>query len=327
MRALRVATLGLGLLATAAGADPPAADAALQYLRARAPTLCLEPLTSEVEVTEWSTRRAWIEQFLASRLEASGFTVVPSARTRELAKRLDGEAGGTFDPLTGAHDAAKAAALRAQLRAKAAQELGCRALLDSRIEHGSAPFANGFVRWDHVEHRVPNKTGGMGWLATLSLHLAIVASDGTTLFERWAGIHPTVELRDYDFARLPKEKLLAEPRWNARAVLAGLGDLAPPLGDALLPCLREAFGRLGNRESSRRTVGIAYLARWTAKLQPGIDSRAACEAAAFQFVPPPPGEDEGLPSGAPPGLRDADEPAAGAAPAQVAAPPEARVPE
>jgi hypothetical protein len=286
--------MGCVLLGSAASAKPTdavAVDPALERLRSERRALCIEGVTTDLAGDFLAPRLAWIEQFLAAQLERSGFATVPSERVSALADRVAKETGGSFDSLTGSLDRVKRSALREAVRKREAAELGCDAALQASVEIASADFVNGESHWDHVQRALPSASGTYGWTDAFSLHIAIVATDGRVLLERWAGIQSAVALRGTRFQPISDAETLANDTWNAHAVLVGLGELAPPIDPALLPCLRDAFER-----AQHRSLGDSRLLMWATLREPGKEGRAACEARRFAFVPPARGEAPDLPA-------------------------------
>jgi hypothetical protein len=237
-----------------------------------------------VEIAEWPARRAFVEQFLTEQLARAGFRVIPPDRVAALGDRLEREAGGVYDPLTGVRDRAKHARLREAFRRRAPEELGCAALATPTVEFGTTNFMETIAAWDHVEHSVGKAWGYSGWVGALSLHLKISAPDGRALFERWAGIETLSQWQNGRFHDLGASARLANRANLARAAVAVLGELAQPVDDGLVDCLRGEMMR--TRAKDRPTPGAERVKRWASTDRKGIEARGACEVARFAFVPP-----------------------------------------
>lgn len=271
--------LGLALAVVTAGSAEAEPDLSREGFRVGPSDLidtvsriCLTPLESDLEILEWESRAAWIEQFLAHKLAHAGFETVPSARVAEARAAAEREAGGIYDTLTGRAMPAKRAGVESAQRAALAR-LGCKAVLHAEIHLVRLRWETGVASWDYVRHSMGGGELYLGTADGLSLWLALRTLDGTELLVRAGGIEPLWKLEGGGFWSDPEwqdahpQALLQTPHLNARAVIAALGALAEPAAPEIVACVDAA-------------------AKTTRKLD-RVAQRAACEVERFTFVAPP----------------------------------------
>ena len=102
-----VAWLAIGLVGCATAPVAPKLPRANAFsvseaqFRQEIRRLCLDPISSEVEIAESVERLASIETEIAARLTAGGFEVVASSESGKLVEAIEDELGPAFDPHTG----------------------------------------------------------------------------------------------------------------------------------------------------------------------------------------------------------------------------------
>ncbi len=220
-----LASLGaLALLGCQTTPKPvPALRPAAGDFRVQVRALCLLPLDSQASLPDEPARLAAFEALLVDRLKRGEYHVVPAEQTVAAYRRATQQLGGAFDPHTGRRDAARYTTVRRQALHQVGTELGCQALLDPTIAVVSAPFSNGFARWDGVDVEVSDAFGAPhGWITALSLWVSILDFDDQEVFFNTGGIQPIFQIEmgvfDDELKPVPEAQLLTDPARNQKAI-------------------------------------------------------------------------------------------------------------
>ena len=237
-------------------------------LRSKVKKICLREATGDIPPGALGSRMRWLEQFISSQLRRAGFETVPSERVEGALAKARKQAGGMHDPFTGRVMPAKRESVVKAERTALGGELGCEATLAPAIHVVRMRWQQGVASWDYVQHSLGGGSAYLGTAQALSLWLELRAISGAPLLERAGGLQSltTLEggfLSDPEWHDAAPENLLANPSWNARAVIAALGALAPAPSPEVTQCI----------------------ARATKKVDAAVQ-RAQCESEAFVFVPP-----------------------------------------
>jgi len=211
---------------------------------AGAARLCFDPVRLPFEADERADR---LERRVADVFRAAGFEVVASEQVKSAIERVDETWGEVFDPLTGRRDVERFDRFLAELRlALGERGLGCDHRLFVSVVQVRSPFSGGGARWDgrvvsitSTGRQLLNVLGGVaesGWVAALSLWVAIGDLDGEPLGFRSAGIEPLIRLsvtRGTD--QLPEDNWLTDEVALDEAIRAALGPEASALRDQGTP--------------------------------------------------------------------------------------------
>jgi len=257
-------------LASAAGAAPYDEEGfrlTPAELLMKVKRICLREPAGDLPREVYASRMLWLEQFIAAQLARSELESVPSQRTEAALAEARKRAGGMHDAFTGRVMPAKREAVLAAERS-ALVELGCDATLAPEIHVVRLRWEEGVASWDHVRHSLGGGRSYLGTALGISLWLELRAISGEALLERAGGIQSLSTLEggtvfDPKWHDARPENLLGSGMWNARAVIAALGALAPAPTPEVAQCIAAA------------TKNVDAQAQ-----------RAQCEAEAFAFVPP-----------------------------------------
>lgn len=215
-------------------------------LRQEVHRLCLDPITSEIELADGDPRLASFEELIAQGLGSAGFEVVGTKETRRAREEVDAMLGETFDPHTGEPIAGSALAGASRIREGLTAKLDCDAFVGSVLAVVVAFWSDRVVLWDGREvfadgrdasHQVgvairDAYIGGVrGWgaIPALSLQLSIRDHEDRVIFWNAGGIQPVATLRSVPYQLrwdpVPDDRLLNDPASNRAAVDLALGPL------------------------------------------------------------------------------------------------------
>jgi erythromycin esterase len=167
----------------------------------------------------------WFDDLIERTLREAGFTVVPAETYMEMWNRINQEAGGFFDPLTGERDEPRYQAAVDQLFDELKERFSPDAILYPEMWIVEAPTSGGYARWDGTTQRVGTQMES----AVLALSLAIVVQDmdAAELYSNVWGLE-VLELYNWnlgDFTEVPSGALFADQGRNTTAVMKTLGPL------------------------------------------------------------------------------------------------------
>jgi len=167
----------------------------------------------------------WFDDLIERTLREAGFTVIPADTYVEIWNRINQEAGGFFDPLTGERDEPRYEAAVDQLFDELKQRFSPDAILYPEMWIVEAPTSGGYARWDGTTQRVGTRAES----AVLALSLAIVVQDmeADELYSNVWGLE-LLELYNWelgDFAAVPSGALFADRERNTTAVTKTLAPL------------------------------------------------------------------------------------------------------
>ena len=149
-------------------------------------TIALFALSAEGDVDVPLCVDSISEHAMSVRLAAAGLTVIPSFVQQEIWLRITEDAGGFYDPITGALDEERFEAgveqFRAELNAKAAPD----AVLYPHVWRVEVPASGGKAMWDGVSESVSYRLGGI--VSALSYVIVIEDPKGIPLFVNGGGL-------------------------------------------------------------------------------------------------------------------------------------------
>jgi outer membrane murein-binding lipoprotein Lpp len=204
--------------------------------RRRVKTIAVAQVAVSPNVAE-SGASAKFHPAIESKLQAAGFTVVPSERVREVWDAKASELGGLFDQQTGALNEAKANALITHVRAQVKERFGADALVLPYVRRvtanfSSLPFAGIDAKWDGASESIvtsgvdkvltPNVSGKV---PALSLIVRIEDLAGAILYSNAGGIQVVEKLKPGGgqfsreaFVAVPRSEIFADPQRIQQAV-------------------------------------------------------------------------------------------------------------
>ncbi len=235
--------LASGLLGCASLPETVAFRIPEENFRSKVHTLCIAPIASELGLAEFEDRAAQFEHFIGHNLKLAGFAVVAARSTEEAREAiLEQGLGGCYDEFTGEANVALCDERRAQLRAALHDQLGCDAILHSRIALATAHFDESYPRWDGRTHSLWPVQAIVGYVGSTSLWIQINGiEDGEELYWRSAGIEILMKMtKDFGprFDPVPDDRILINPVQNMTAVLSSLAPLLGPLPSDTKHCRR-----------------------------------------------------------------------------------------
>jgi hypothetical protein len=173
------------------------------------------------------------EKLIETRLRDAGYTVVYPQQYKAVWERFAAEHGGLVSAESGERDSrAVAEAMTATLA-----ELGAAPKLDAIVIPSvivvEAPFGAGRAVWDGTWQSI--KTGSVvkgffagspeGTLGALSLHVSVVDTAGTLLYEKSGGIEVLSKLEGKEFVLVPRQELFSSKKRMKKAVKIALDPL------------------------------------------------------------------------------------------------------
>jgi hypothetical protein len=201
--------------------------------KAQITTICLNPLADlkpdEDADEEIQAKLKAIDALIVNELKQAGFTTVEPELVQAAWERAGASEGGCVDVHTGRADIAKCEAIRTRWRKDLKEDLGCDAVLTPAIAVVRAPWNNGMARWDGAEQTLGAGVGSYGYVAALSLSVALHDIAGEEIYYNTGGIQTLATLNSgfwsHEFETVPHDQLLSSPGRNLIGVHAALADL------------------------------------------------------------------------------------------------------
>ncbi len=208
--------------------------------------LCIDSLTSEIEMEDGDPRLSSFEERIVERLERAGFEVVGLRQIRKARAGIGEEPGEAFDAHTGRAIPGVALAFSSHVRERLTAILDCDAFVSIDLAVVQAFWDDRLVFWDGREVWADGREdadqlaialrdayiGGVrGWgsIPALSLQVAIRDCKGRLIFWHAAGIQPVATLRNVPYQirwdPLPDDRILIDPESNQTAVDLAVGPL------------------------------------------------------------------------------------------------------
>lgn len=205
----------------------------VDQVRASIHTVCVGSIVSELQFEGKAERLAAFEVILVEEALRSGWTVVEPARFVALAREVETAGGGSFDPVTGEKDVAKARSLSAEVRGKAREKLGCDGFLYPSLAMVRASWADGVAVWDGIRQSMGGGWNAYGYLPALSLWLRLKDFDDREVFFGTGGVQVLSNLQStgffqQDFVTISEQSVLADPAHMHAAAVAALAPFLPP---------------------------------------------------------------------------------------------------
>lgn len=196
-------------------------------------TIALSPVGVPGDLERPQPVQATFDSLIASQLRAAGYTIVPATTVAEIIRRASADAGGLYDPLTGALDSAKAAGIGKAVRDELRGRHGADAVLGAHLVIVSAEFSSGSASWDGASQSVTSFGGMMlqalvgiskhGTVPAYSLSMQIENVAGEQLYYNRGGIEVAGRWTSRDkLQSIPRDQLFDEPERNAHAVQIAL---------------------------------------------------------------------------------------------------------
>ncbi len=165
------------------------------------------------------------EHVVTTRLEAAGFSVIPSFVQEEIWTRITEDAGGFYDPLTGELDQERFDDAVRQFRAELAAKEAPDATLYPHIWRAEVDAVLGKATWDGVSESGSYRLGDL--VLVRSYVVVIEDQDGTPLYVNGGGLH-LAERWDgaqRDIVDIPIEELCEEPERIVHAIEIAMDPL------------------------------------------------------------------------------------------------------
>lgn len=211
-------------------------------VRERVRTIALAPLIAGSTVADRDAARAQIEPLATARLQAAGFTVVPSEAMRKHWQQAAEDVGGVFDPVTGEVDKEHFKTVEAAVYRDLGREQHADAVLYLVIDPvvlylpGSTVIFCGTTQAESLYW--PTSAGTLRDPATFGIVLCLNAQlfdlEGRELYAIRYGIEPVETYAQQTRAVKPVAERLQRPGGVAQAVEQTVG----PLADAAKPAAR-----------------------------------------------------------------------------------------
>jgi len=141
-------------------------------------------VTDDVPVPEWV--QVAVDSLIEEKVEGAGFAVVPAFVYTEIWHRISEEAGGFYDPFTGALDRERLDAAIEKLRQEFRDKYAPDAWLYPEFWVVEAEIERGFARWDGVSERVSRFFDSP--VQALSLVVTLEDTAGAALYVNGGGI-------------------------------------------------------------------------------------------------------------------------------------------
>lgn len=204
----------------------------VDQVRASIHTVCVGSIASELRFEGKTERLAGFEVILVEEARRGGWTVVEPARFVALAREVETASGGSFDPVSGEKDVAKAQSIAAEVRRMAREKLGCDGFLYPSLAMVRASWADGIAMWDGVQQPMGGSWSSYGYLPALSLWLRLKDYDDREVFFGTGGVQVLSNLESTgflqrDFVTISEQSLLANPAHMHAAVAAALSPFLP----------------------------------------------------------------------------------------------------
>ena len=180
-------------------------------------------IVGEVQVAD--TTLTYLEILLEDKLREAGFVVIPAKQYAAIWDTISVEAGGFFDPYTGARDHEKFQAAAEQLMAVLTERFAMDALLYPEIWEVEVPFSAGDARWAGVAHYVSGARGHSGDVRAATLFLAVQDTAGNELYAHEAGIEVLEYMSRGQLIPLAPERLFSDTAVMKSAVSRALQPL------------------------------------------------------------------------------------------------------
>jgi hypothetical protein len=199
-------------------------------------TIAVSPVVIPGDLERPQPVQATFDSLIASQLRAAGFGIVPAAAVAQVLERASAEAGGLYNPTTGALDTVRAAAIDKAVRDELRERYSADALLGARLVTVTAEFSDGDVVWDGAIQSTESFGGAAlrlmlgiskhGTVPAYSLSVQIKNVAGEQLYYNRGGIEVAGKWTGRNKLQLfPRDQLFDEPDRNAGAVRIALRPL------------------------------------------------------------------------------------------------------
>ena len=196
-------------------------------------TIALSPVGVPGDLERPQPVQATFDSLIESQLRAAGYRIVPVPAVADIVKRASSNAGGLYNPTTGALDSTKAAAIDSAVRDELRARHGADAFLEAHLVTVSAEFSSGNASWDGASQSVTSFGGMMlqalvgiskhGTVPAYSLSIRIESVAGEQLYYNRGGIEVAGRWTSRDkLQSIPRDQLFDEPERNAHAVQIAL---------------------------------------------------------------------------------------------------------
>lgn len=247
--AAMVATLSLAVAAESAPPPSGTSDMALGFAQisrdrffATYRRIGILPVELPKQLSGRDDARQAFELTLIRYLKAANIEAVPSAGYQAIFDRLNHEAGGSYDSLTGKMRPQVASSVVQKARQEFLESNHLDGFVLPRVVEGSGLMSGRGVFWDDVKDFSAGRerkredswwpVGLRGNLPVLTLHLQVFRSPDRINFARYGGIQPLSYAREFDrewatFVAPPVEELLKDQARIERAVRVATNGLSP----------------------------------------------------------------------------------------------------
>jgi len=176
------------------------------------------------------------EALITERLQAAGFTVIPSNEFSAIWDPMLRQLGGVFDPITGEADEEKLKAVRTHTTNELIAKFEIDGFVTPRIDVTEASWYSNTATWDGVKEASSGKGGLLasllmtnanyqGSIPALSLILPIHNTSGEAYYVGRGGIQLFAHFNLGSFTDVPESMWFVEPERDVNAVNVALAPL------------------------------------------------------------------------------------------------------
>jgi hypothetical protein len=184
-------------------------------------TIAVSPLEIPDGLDNPEPVRTLFDSLIAAEVQGSGFTVVPSAETGAIWKRLVDSVHGFYSALTGELVRDKYTAVVSGTSRELQDRFHAEVWLRPRIDVVAVRFEGGKARWDGADEGVEG--GANGTVPALSLVVFAANMGGEQLYQGRGGIQ--VLRKGSGLKEVPRDKLFKDTKRNLKALHLALDSL------------------------------------------------------------------------------------------------------
>jgi hypothetical protein len=196
--------------------------------------VAMAPLRVPPDITEPGPVRSLFGGMLAAELRDAGLTVISPEETTVIWDSIQSAAGGTYDPVTGKADQAKAASIRLEFYRTMRDRYDANAVLFSAVGVVAAPLQGDVARWHGASQNAGRKRllkallgqGHSGTIPALSLFVNLSALDDADLYDNAGGIRVLSKIGPFGgVEELQRAEMFTDQEKNTHAVRLALYPL------------------------------------------------------------------------------------------------------
>ncbi len=191
-------------------------------------TIALAPVGMPTWIKGQEDLRKSLEGEITKKLQASGFTILPSPKWEEVWKKYSEQLGGYFDPVSGKFDEAKYRTARDYTLREVKKIYNPDAVLYARVQVVTAEVKDYRAKWDGVTEEATIGEFVQAYSGTtkaLSLAVSIEDPNGASLYVNRAGIQLLAKIYLSRYVEVPDSEILTREEKRSSAISLALKPL------------------------------------------------------------------------------------------------------